>query len=124
MTGARTVEQVEHGGAGPGGVRGDEMLMVEEARQPDPYRDRVNPDELAAEERDQHERRFFAMQRRWDGMTKGEFLLDPEGATTLQTAMDGLLGPRRKDDDRTPAQRRADGLVGVARQLLDSGRLP
>ena len=57
-------------------------------------------------------------------MTSGEFLLDPEGTTTLQTAMDGLLGPRRKDDERTPGQRRADGLVGVARQLLDSGRLP
>ena len=57
-------------------------------------------------------------------MTKGEFLLDEEGATTLKTAMDGLLGPRRQDDERTPAQRRADGLVGVARRLLDSGRLP
>jgi hypothetical protein len=133
MTVARTVEQVEQGGAEQGDVRGAEMLMVEEARQRDPYdllqwgkdlRHRLNPEELAAEERDQHQRRFLELQRRWDGMTRGEFLLDQEGAATLQTAMDAFLGPRRKDDGRTPGQRRADGLVGVARRLLDSGRLP
>jgi len=133
VTVARTVEQVEHGGASDGAVRGAEQLMVEEARRRDPYdllqwgkdlRHRLDPEELAAEERDQHRRRFLALQRRWDGMTKGEFLLDEEGATTLRTAMDSVLGPRRKDDDRTPAQRRADGLVGVARRLLDSGQLP
>src|SRR5436305_12372635 len=64
------------------------------------------------------------MDRGWDGMIRRECLLDSEGATTLQTALDGLLGPRRTDDERTPGRRRADGLVGVARRLLDSGRLP
>ncbi|MBO0705146.1 MAG: DUF222 domain-containing protein, partial [Candidatus Dormibacteraeota bacterium] len=133
VTVARTVEQVAHGGADCGGVRSAEQLMVEEARRRDPYdllqwgkdlRHRLNPEELAAEERDQHQRRFLGLQRRWDGMTKGEFLLDEEGATTLRTAMDSVLGPRRKHDERTPGQRRADGLVGVARRLLDSGQLP
>ena len=131
---ARTVDQVERWGGNPSAVRDAEVLMLEEARHRDPddllnwgrdLRHRLDPEDLAAEERQQHQRRYLSLRRRqWDGMTKGEFLLDEEGATTLKTAMDSVLGPRRKDDERTPAQRRADGLVGVARRLLDSGQLP
>src|ERR671931_2097066 len=51
-------------------------------------------------------------------------MLDEEGGATLRTALEGLLGPRRRDDERSPEQRRADALVGLARQALDSGRLP
>jgi hypothetical protein len=130
---ARTVDQVERWGGNASAVREAEVLMLEEARHRDPddllnwgkdLRHRLDPEDLAAEERDRHQRRYLSLRRRRDGMTKGEFLLDEEGAATLRTAMDSVLGPRRKDDERTPAQRRADGLVGVARRLLDSGRLP
>ena len=128
---ARAVERVERWGAG--GCRDSaEVLLVEQGRHCDPYeldqwakdlRHRLSPDDLAAAEREQRQRRYLSLRRRWDGMTKGEFLLDEEGASTLRTAMEGLLGPRRKGDERTPEQRRADGLVGIARQALDSGRL-
>jgi hypothetical protein len=57
-------------------------------------------------------------------MTKLEGMLDEEGDTTLRTALEGLLGPRHKGDERTPEQRRGDGLVGMARRILDSGQLP
>ena len=133
MTIARTVEQVERWGGNDRAARDAEVLMVEEARQRDPadllnwgkdLRHRLDPEDLAAEERAQHERRFFGLRRRRDGMTRVEGLLDEEGATTLKTALEGELGPRRKDDERTPGQRRADGLVGVARRVLDSGELP
>ena len=130
---ARTVDQVERWGGNPSAVRDAEVLMLEEARLRDPddllnwgrdLRHRLDPEDLAAEERERHQRRYLSLRRRRDGMTKGEFLVDEEGATTLKTAMDSVLGPRRKDDERTPAQRRADGLVGVARRLLDSSQLP
>ena len=42
----------------------------------------------------------------------------------LKVAIEGALGPRAKDDERSPAQRRAQGLNEVVRRCLDSGRLP
>src|SRR5262249_39851964 len=59
-----------------------------------------------------------------DGGFEVEGYLDPVGGATLETALLGLLGPRQKDDERTPSQRRADALVDIARQCLDSGELP
>jgi hypothetical protein len=130
---ARALDRVRQWGAG-GCVDSAEVLLVEQACHCDPYeleqwskdlRHRLAPEDLAAEEGERHRRRYLSLRRRWwDGMTRVEGMLDEEGATTLTTAMEGLLGPRRKDDERTPEQRRADGLVGIARQALDSGRLP
>ena len=129
---ARALERVERWGAG--GCRDSaEVLLVEQARHCDPYeldqwardlRHRLAPEDLAAEERERHRRRFLSLRRRQDGMTRLEGMLDEEGGATLRTALEGLLGPRRRGDERTPEQRRADGLVGIARQALDSGRLP
>src|SRR5207237_10571526 len=48
----------------------------------------------------------------------------PEGGAILKTALNGLPGPRARDDQRTPGQRRADGLVALATRVLDQGELP
>ncbi|HEY8815878.1 MAG TPA: DUF222 domain-containing protein, partial [Candidatus Dormibacteraeota bacterium] len=49
---------------------------------------------------------------------------DSEGGAILQTALNALSGPPTPDDKRSPKQRRADALVELARQKLDSGTLP
>jgi hypothetical protein len=50
--------------------------------------------------------------------------LDPEGGAALATALDALMTPPAAGDDRTPAQRRADALVDLARLPLAGGTLP
>jgi hypothetical protein len=62
------------------------------------------------------------------GMVRGDFDLDPEGGETLLTALrafqDAEARSAGQDDDRTPAQRRADALVEIARQWLDLAERP
>jgi Domain of unknown function (DUF222)/HNH endonuclease len=49
---------------------------------------------------------------------------EPEGGSLLQKALEACSGLPAADDERSPAQRRADALVELSRQQLDSGRLP
>jgi hypothetical protein len=62
------------------------------------------------------------------GMVRGDFDLDPEGGETLLDALRAFLDAEARsagsDDDRTPAQRRADALVEIARQWLDLAERP
>src|ERR1700736_215771 len=50
--------------------------------------------------------------------------LDAEGGAYLQTALNALMGMPQAGDKRSAAQRRADALVELARQKLNSGELP
>lgn len=50
--------------------------------------------------------------------------LDPEGGAAVTTALDALMTPPADGDDRSPAQRRADALVELARRQLTAGTLP
>jgi hypothetical protein len=50
--------------------------------------------------------------------------LDPLSFEIARAALDGATAPPTEGDDRTPAQRRADALVDIARLALDEGRLP
>jgi hypothetical protein len=59
-----------------------------------------------------------------DGMLLVHGQLDPEGGATLMTALDAFTAPPADGDERSPAQRRADALVQVARDMLGSGRAP
>src|SRR5664280_619158 len=51
-------------------------------------------------------------------------VLDPEAGATVLAALAPLAAPGGADDDRTPAQRRADALVELARRALDGAALP
>ena len=57
------------------------------------------------------------------GMVRVDGDLDPETGETLMTALGAVLDAEsrgcREDDDRTPAQRRADALGEICRQWLD-----
>jgi hypothetical protein len=63
------------------------------------------------------------------GMVRVDGDLDPETGETLLTALRAVLDAESKasrvgEDDRTPAQRRADALGEICRQWLDSGERP
>jgi hypothetical protein len=61
------------------------------------------------------------------GMVRVDGDLDPETGETLLTALRAVLDAESRsglDDDRTPAQRRADALGEICRQWLDSSERP
>jgi hypothetical protein len=62
------------------------------------------------------------------GMVRVDGDLDPETGETLLTALSAVLDAearsRREDDERTPAQRRADALGEICRQWLDLAERP
>jgi hypothetical protein len=126
----RTVDRVGLGGGDP---RVAESMLLVEANGRNPHdllmwgrhlRHRLNPQELAEEEDEQHERSWMNLNQRWDSSYEFEGVLDAEGGTVLKRAIQGILGPRARGDERSPAQRRAAGLVAVGRHCLDSGELP
>jgi 5-methylcytosine-specific restriction protein A len=127
---ARSVEMVTRGG---GDAADAEGMLLEEARQRDP-RDlfrwglslvhQLAPEEMEAEEERREERRYLRLTEAFDGGYDIEGYLDPERGARLKTAINGVLGPRRKGDQRTPSQRRADGLVELADRVMDRGELP
>jgi hypothetical protein len=59
----------------------------------------------------------------FDGGFDVEGYLDPERGARLKTALNGVLGRRPKGDERSPGQRRADGLDEIVTQVLDGGEL-
>ncbi|MEE6294687.1 HNH endonuclease signature motif containing protein [Georgenia wangjunii] len=67
-----------------------------------------------------HARRSFTV-RRQAGGRKGEFFLNDVDGTTVDTAIDAIVGKPAKDDTRTREQRRADALVTMANRVLQVG---
>ena len=126
----RGVDSVERGG---GPAHEAEALMLQEAKERDP-RDlhrwglsllhQLAPEEMLAQEEQRQRRRYLHLRETFEGGYELEGYLDPEGGATLKTALNGLLGPRPKGDERSPGQRRADGLVELATRVLDRGELP
>src|SRR5919204_4133218 len=130
VTVTRTLDQVEAGGTEPELA---ESVLLEQAVECDPgqlrdvakdLRHRLNPREVAAEEDAAHEFRFFDIRKRRDGSFEFTGHTGVEQGTRLRTAIEGVLGRKRKGDGRSPGQRRMDALDELARRALDSGELP
>src|SRR5262249_2714008 len=60
----------------------------------------------------------------FDGMVLVRGQLDPDGGAALITALNALMGPPAAGELRSPAQRRADALVELARGALRDGDVP
>ncbi|MFZ0325313.1 MAG: DUF222 domain-containing protein [Actinomycetes bacterium] len=84
----------------------------------------LDPDGSNAEADQQFDRRFLNLCPLLDGMTVVDGLLDPEAAALLTAALAAFLVPVDVDDRRSAAQRRADGLVELARTACDHEALP
>jgi len=68
-------------------------------------------------------RRYLMVGQPLNGLVRLDGLLDAEGGATLQTALNALMAPSKRDE-RTSTQRRADALVELCRRQLDGGKLP
>jgi hypothetical protein len=127
----RTVDRVVAGGGRAADAEGP---LLREAMGRSPYdllrwgrhlRHRLNPEEVADEEEQAQRRRWLHLtQNPWDGGYELEAHLDAEAGTRLKVALQGVLGPRRKGDDRPAPVRRADGFDELVTKVLDSGELP
>jgi hypothetical protein len=103
-----------------------EHILVEAAERLDPQQLQIAADHLKhylAPERTlrdanaEHERRALFISPLLDGY-RIDGHLDREGGAFIVAALEALLPPRAADDTRTPAQRRADALVELARQRM------
>jgi Domain of unknown function (DUF222)/HNH endonuclease len=82
------------------------------------------PEAVLDQARHNHERRRLHLSESMDGVYYLEGVLDTETGALLRTSLDAVMGPPARDDERSPAQRRHDGLGDLLRQRLDSGELP
>src|SRR5262245_13853443 len=118
----------------PAEVAGEaEPALAEMAQRTDPHRlgmvtrhlrHTFAPEAVLDEARHNHERQRLHLSESMDGLFYLDGVLDSEGGALLRTALDAIMGPPAKDDQRTPAQRRAAALTDMARWHLDSGELP
>ena len=107
-----------------------EQRAVDAARELDPTRLRRFTDRLACELNREafladhtraHGLRRLDLGQGPDGMWIVDGRLDQEGGAYLSAALEAVLGPRAKNDPRTPGQRRADGLIDLTRRVLEGG---
>jgi hypothetical protein len=120
-------------GASPEVAREAEPPLVQAARRIDPFRlatltrhlrHSFDPAGSLDEANRAHDRRRLHLSESLDGLFFLDGVLDTEGGAALRTALEAVMGPPARDDERTPAQRRADALVDLARRQLDGGELP
>ncbi len=92
------------------------------------WRERAEHERSPDREESLRSRRAFHASVSFLGMVRVDGELDPETGDTLLTALGAVQGAetrsRRFDDDRTPAQRRADALGEICRQWLDTSDRP
>jgi hypothetical protein len=92
------------------------------------WRQRVERDQLLEDDERVRARRCLHASVSFGGMVRVDGDLDPESGETLLTALGAVLDAearnRTRDDQRTPAQRRADALTEICRQWLDRSERP
>ena len=86
--------------------------------------DVLDPDGSLADSQHQFDRRYLTLAPLMDGMTALDGLLDAEAAALLTSALEPFLVPADRDDRRTAAQRRADGLIQIIQTSADQALLP
>ena len=110
----------------------DELWWVEQARESSVRNLRwleqhvryvVDPDSFDHQVEEDWEKRFLSISES-GGMFHISGVLDREGGSALETAIQSLSRPLGADDSRTPKQRRADAMVEIARHAMDKGTLP
>ena len=83
----------------------------------------LDPDGPEPDPDKDHEKRGLSLFRRGNHMyIRG--LLDLDGGAALATALDAIMSPPGKGDERSAAQRRADALGDLALAALNRGELP
>ncbi|MFQ5555221.1 MAG: DUF222 domain-containing protein [Acidimicrobiia bacterium] len=97
----------------------------------DYWRQNVDADGFADAAEALHNQRRLHVSSTHEGMVRLDGWLDPEGGSVVMTALRSMTEPAARaagsegtaghSDGRTPAQRRADALVEVCRQSMDSG---
>ncbi len=92
------------------------------------WRDRVERERMPDGQDGLRARRRLHASVSLGGMVRVDGDLDPESGETLLTALRAVLDTdarsRDRDDERTPAQRRADALGEICRQWLERGDRP
>jgi hypothetical protein len=111
-----------------------EKELVEAARWVDPtalghfareLRSRLDPAETAeAAEQRKYDDRWLTLTPTFQGMHRLDGMLDPASAAAVLTALGALSGKAGEIDERSVGQRRADALVTLALQALNTGTLP
>ncbi len=83
-----------------------------------------DPDGALAADNENYDRRYLHISQTLDGVFVIDGRLDAEGGAIVRTAINACEQPFYHDDQTTGSQRRADALVELCRQRLDSGTLP
>jgi len=124
---SRTAEHV-----GTAAVRRAESMLLKAAQAHDPgqfvaiakeFEHRTDQAAALIEANRTYSCRYLHLSEPKDGLVHLDGLLDAEGGATLKTALDALMPPPHRDDDRTAGQRRADALVELARRPLNGSKL-
>jgi len=84
----------------------------------------ADPDGTQLDFEADYARRFLHLSPLLDGMVAVDGVLDAEAAATVSAALLPFAVPCSPDDERSAAQRRADGFVELARLALDHEQLP
>ncbi len=84
----------------------------------------LRPDSLAGDERTAFEQRRLDAATTFGGIGVGDWTLDPVSQEMVMTAIHAASAPTGATDERTAAQRRADGLITVAQFFNDHHQDP